>query len=415
MDKIYYLPFVNKVRLRRHLLKNYWKMYLTLLAVAGIVCFSLASGPGLALVRKFPFAAYLQVLKAAVIVVSCKVFWLPKRPGYLINHATLFYFYHHRRLQGFFNILYIKKAISLLLAASFLAFILNNLSLGPEIAVGAIVLWLYFFSVSLLSWRKYNAEKSAGRLITAVFIANALSFYWLQAWYILPGLMVTMAAVIGLNIRFTLNYAKYMVSLSFIDEAVAAGSKADYSRMAKVQNLACSSVKRSVYLPLIPLNRGNVFSQKTIIHLLREPKAVWVIVFLPYGALLVLRAIYGGFFGNPYFLALSLNLPIAAVNQFLVKDFTGLIASRDRGMALPYPPKDIILLSLPVPAMVFALASIFAGASLLAPFWKIGLHFLAALGSFAGICAYTLERGYPGRLLLFLQNLVITLATVGLV
>lgn len=415
MNKVYFLPFVNKVRLRKYLLKNYWKIFFMYLAAAGIAIIYLASGPVLELLRKLPFASYIQILKVAVIAVSGKVFWLPKKPGYLINHATLFYFYHHRRLKGFFNLLYIKKAIALLLAAGFLAFILNNLSFGPGFAVLAMVFWLYFFTVSLLSWGKYNAGKSASSLITAAFFINAALFYLLPAWYILPGLLAALAAVIGLNRRFTLHYSKYMRSISFIDEANAAASKADYARMANVQNLARSGVRRSVYLPLIPLNRGNVFSQKTIIRLLREPKVVWVIVLLPYAALLVLRAIYGGVFCNPYFLALSLSMAIAAVNQFFVKDFTGLIASRDKGLTLPYTNKRLILLSLPVPAILFAVASIYVGVSLLAPLWKIGLHFLVTLGTFTGLCIYTLEAGYPSRMWLLLQNLVITLATLWLV
>lgn len=415
MNKIYYLPLVNRVRLTKLLIKNYWKIFFMYLVAAGAAIFYLSSGPMVQLLRTLPFLRHIQMLKAAIILVSCKVFWLPKKPRYLINHATLFYFYHHRRLKRFFNILYVRKAIALLLAALSLALIFNNLSFGTDYAVIAIVFWLYFFSVSLQSWGKYNAGNSSGRLITIGFLANAASFYFLHAWYIVPGVLVTLAAVIGLNHRFSLNYSKYMNSISFIDEANAAASQADYARMAAVQNLARSGVKRSVYLPLFPLNRGNVFSQKTVIRLLREPKAVWIIVLLPYAALLVLRAIYGGVFGSPYFLALSLNMVIAAANQFFVKDFTVLIASRDKGMSLPYPNKSIILLALPVPVMVFAFASIFIGVSLLAPLWKIGLHFIAVLGAFTGSCIYTLEVGYPSRMLLLLQNLVITLATLWLV
>gem|GEM_PF-2476577 len=415
MNKVYALPFVNKVRLTKHLLKNYWKIFFMYMVVAGIAIAYISSGPMLQLLLKLPFAKYTHILKAAVIVVSCKIFLLPKKPGYLINHATLFNFYHHKCLKVFFNLLYVKKAITLLLAAGFLAFIINNLSFGTEYAVFVIVFWLFFYPVSLLSWGKYNASKSASRLITTAFLANAILFYCLHAWYVLPGLLVTLAAVIGLNRRFTLNYSKYMSSLSFIDEANAAVSKADYARMAQIQNLARSGVKRSVYLPMFPINEGNVFSQKTIIRLFREPKGVWIVVLLPYAALLVLRAIYGGVFCNPYLLALSLNMAIAAVNQFFVKDFTGLIVSRAKGMNLPYPNKRLILLTLPVPAIVFAVASIFIGVNLLTPFWKIGLHFLVTLGTFMGLCIYTLEVGYPSRMLLFLQNLVITLATLWLV
>lgn len=415
MNKVYSLPIVNKVRITKHLVKNYWKIFFMYIVAAGIAIAYISSGPILQLLQKFPFANYIHILKAAVVVASCKIFLLPKKPGYLMNHATLFYFYHHKCLKRFLNMLYVKKAFTLLLAAGILAFIINNLSFGIEYAVLVIVFWLFFYSVSLLSWGKYNASKSVGRLITTAFLANVILFYCLHGWYILPGLLVTLAAMIGLNHRFILNYSKYMGSLGFIDEANAAASKADYARMAQVQNLARSSVNRSVYLPMFPINEGNVFSQKTIIRLFREPKGVWVVVLLPYAALLILGAVYGGVFDNPYLLALSLNMAIAAVNQFFVKDFTGLIASRAKGMNLPYPNKRLLLLSLPVPIIGFAIASIFIGVNLLSPFWKIGLHFLVTLGTFMGLCIYALEVGYPSRMLLFLQNLVITLATLWLV
>lgn len=101
MNKVYSLPFVNKVRLTKHLVKNYWKIFFMYMVAAGIAIAYISSGPMLQLLLKLPFAKYTHILKAAVIVVSCKIFLLPKKPGYLINHATLFNFYHHKCLKGF--------------------------------------------------------------------------------------------------------------------------------------------------------------------------------------------------------------------------------------------------------------------------------------------------------------------------
>lgn len=415
MNRTSVLPLVNKARLTKHLIKNYWRILLILGVAIGATIPFVLSSVQLRALFEFPFLEHVRLLKAVVILFACKAFFLPKKPGYLLNHATLFHFYHHRRLKGFFNLLYLKKALFLLVAAGIMSYVISNLSFGADYGVLVFVLWLFFFSVSLLGWGKYNADKRTGGFLIGAFLVNGALFFFLSAWYILPGLLVVILAAAGLNHHgFSLNYVRFMDYLRQIDEANAAASKADYERMALVLTRARAGAKRSIYLPIFPISVGNVFIQKTLIRLLGEPKAVWVIGFLPYTVLLVLGATVGGAFSSGYLLALSLQMAASVLNQFFVKDFNGLIAKRTAGLSLPYTNRRLLLLCLPAPALGFAISSAFIGANLLAPLWKIGLHYLVALGSFIGLGAYTLKKGYTPKVLSVLQNLAIALATLGL-